>query len=441
MRASRPWPPSSAPPWPSAATGSSCSTATRSAPTSARAWLPARRPRHQHRPHRLCRRQAVQARGGRAGGGHLPLPGGPRPGPHQVDNFVEVTWPRRVDLRRARRQGPVRQGPGRRDQELHRRVRPLRAAGDPEIVLHRGRERRRLGPPGDRLAGGQPAHHPHRPLRDDPGRPARPHLASDGGDRPEELVAAGRGRGGDLAVTDHDTVAAVAEARAAGERLGSRCWPAARSPPPSGTGSSTCCCTARACSSRTWPTPSRWPAGPGRAQPGHRRAAGASAGSATPTPSRSPGQCACRGPTSPGRWSPGVVADVAEAFDRYLSSGRPAYVPAPSVSLTDAVAIAAKAGGWPCWPTRAGWPTPSATGWWARPWRSTGRGLALPARRRPAPVPGRPGRAARPAGHRRVRLRPAQAGRARRHGPGRQRERPRRAAGRLRDRLASAGPG
>ena len=39
----------------------------------------------------------------------------------------------------------------------------------------------------------------------------------------------------------------------------------------------------------------------------------------------------------------GVVADVAEAFDRYLSSGRPAYVPARA--LTDAVAIAAKAGG------------------------------------------------------------------------------------------------
>jgi hypothetical protein len=41
----------------------------------------------------------------------------------------------------------------------------------------------------------------------------------------------------------------------------------------------------------------------------------------------------------------GVVADVAEAFDRYLSSGRPAYVPAPGVPVTDAVAIAAKAGG------------------------------------------------------------------------------------------------
>ena len=41
----------------------------------------------------------------------------------------------------------------------------------------------------------------------------------------------------------------------------------------------------------------------------------------------------------------GAVADVAEAFDRYLSSGRPAYVPAPAVPVTDAVALAAKAGG------------------------------------------------------------------------------------------------
>jgi predicted metal-dependent phosphoesterase TrpH len=41
----------------------------------------------------------------------------------------------------------------------------------------------------------------------------------------------------------------------------------------------------------------------------------------------------------------GVVTEVAEAFDRYLSAGRPAYLPAPSVPLTDAVALAAKAGG------------------------------------------------------------------------------------------------
>ncbi|HEX8928598.1 MAG TPA: hypothetical protein VGA45_06775, partial [Actinomycetota bacterium] len=41
----------------------------------------------------------------------------------------------------------------------------------------------------------------------------------------------------------------------------------------------------------------------------------------------------------------GAVADVPEAFDRFLSSGRPAYVPAPGVSVTDAVAVAGKAGG------------------------------------------------------------------------------------------------
>src|SRR5215207_352009 len=46
-------------------------------------------------------------------------------------------------------------------------------------------------------------------------------VASDGGDRPEELVAAAATTGVEtLAVTDHDTVAGVAEARAAGDRLG-----------------------------------------------------------------------------------------------------------------------------------------------------------------------------------------------------------------------------
>ena len=122
----------------------------------------------------------------------------------------------------------------------------------------------------------------------------------------------------------------------------------------------------------------------------------ASAGSATPTPPRSPGPAPCRGPTSPGRWSPGVVADVAEAFDRYLSSGRPAYVPAPGVSVTDAVAIAAKAGG----VAVLAHPGRLADGERDRvldeAHRGRGRrdrGLALPARRRPAPVPGRPGRA------------------------------------------------
>ena len=64
----------------------------------------------------------------------------------------------------------------------------------------------------------------------------------------------------------------------------------------------------------------------------------------------------------------GVVADVAEAFDR-LSSGRPAYVPAPGVSVTDAVAIAAKAGGVAvlAHPGRLAAGERDA-GCWARPW-------------------------------------------------------------------------
>ena len=45
--------------------------------------------------------------------------------------------------------------------------------------------------------------------------------ASDGGDDPRALVEAAAAAGVEvLAVTDHDTVAAVAEARAAGLRLG-----------------------------------------------------------------------------------------------------------------------------------------------------------------------------------------------------------------------------
>ena len=130
----------------------------------------------------------------------------------------------------------------------------------------------------------------------------------------------------------------------------------------------------------------------------------------------------------------GVVADVAEAFDRYLSSGRPAYVPAPSVPVTDAVAIAAKAGG----VAVLAHPGRLAAGE-----RDRVLGEAIEAGidgvevwhsqhdAEPAPVPGRPGRAARPAGHRRVRLpRPAQAGRPHRHRQGRQRRRSRRAPGR-----------
>jgi predicted metal-dependent phosphoesterase TrpH len=41
----------------------------------------------------------------------------------------------------------------------------------------------------------------------------------------------------------------------------------------------------------------------------------------------------------------GIVADVAEAFDRYLSNGRPAYVPAPSMAIDEVVKLVHLVGG------------------------------------------------------------------------------------------------
>jgi 3',5'-nucleoside bisphosphate phosphatase len=41
----------------------------------------------------------------------------------------------------------------------------------------------------------------------------------------------------------------------------------------------------------------------------------------------------------------GAVADVAQAFDRYLSNGRPAYVPAPSLPVAEVAALVHSLGG------------------------------------------------------------------------------------------------
>jgi 3',5'-nucleoside bisphosphate phosphatase len=173
-------------------------------------------------------------------------------------------------------------------------------------------------------------------------------LASDGGDRPRELVAAAAAAGvGTLAVTDHDTVAAVAEARAAGERLGVEVLAG-------------CELTAtvgdrvvhvllygegllepdlavavevarRGRDERNRAIGERLERLCGVGYDDAARVAGASALS--------------RAHFARALVARGAVADVAEAFDRFLSSGRPAYVPAPGVSMADAVAVAAKAGG------------------------------------------------------------------------------------------------
>jgi predicted metal-dependent phosphoesterase TrpH len=173
-------------------------------------------------------------------------------------------------------------------------------------------------------------------------------VASDGGDRPEELVAAAAAAGvGVLAVTDHDTVAAVADARAAGRRLGVEVLAGCELTASVGGRvvhvllygegllepdlAEAVEATRRGRDERNLAIGQRLEALTGVGYSEAVEVAGTSVLS--------------RAHFARAMVARGAVADVAEAFDRYLSSGRPAYVPAPSVSATDAVALAAKAGG------------------------------------------------------------------------------------------------
>jgi predicted metal-dependent phosphoesterase TrpH len=172
--------------------------------------------------------------------------------------------------------------------------------------------------------------------------------ASDGGDDPRALVEAAAAAGVEaLAVTDHDTVAAVAEARVAGLRLGvevlAGCELTAEVggrvvhvllygegllAPDLGEAVEA---ARRGRHARNLAVGERLRELTGV---GYEEAAAIAGDSALSRAHFARALVARR-----------VVADVAEAFDRYLSSGRPAYVPAPSVSVTDAVALAGKAGG------------------------------------------------------------------------------------------------
>jgi 3',5'-nucleoside bisphosphate phosphatase len=173
-------------------------------------------------------------------------------------------------------------------------------------------------------------------------------LASDGGDRPEELVAAAAAAGVEvLAVTDHDTVAAVPAARAAGARLGVEVLAGCEVTATVGDRvvhvllygegllepdlADAVEVARRGRTDRNLAIGERLERLTGVGHADAVQVAGASALS--------------RAHFARALVAKGAVADVAEAFDRYLSSGRPAYVPAPSVSVTDAVALAAKAGG------------------------------------------------------------------------------------------------
>ena len=171
-------------------------------------------------------------------------------------------------------------------------------------------------------------------------------VASDGGDRPEELVAAAATTGVEtLAVTDHDTVGGVAEARAAGERLGVEVLAGCELTATVGD---------RVVHVLVY--------GEGLLEPELAHAVEAARrgrsernlaigerlerlwGSATTTPSAWPGPASCPAPTTPGRWSPAGRGRRGRGL-RPLPVVRPAYVPAPPVPVTDAVALAAKAGG------------------------------------------------------------------------------------------------
>jgi predicted metal-dependent phosphoesterase TrpH len=173
-------------------------------------------------------------------------------------------------------------------------------------------------------------------------------LASDGSDRPTELVAAAAAAGvGTLAVTDHDTVAAVAPARAAGERLGIEVLAGCEVTATVGDRvvhvllygegllkpdlADAVELARRGRDERNLAIGERLERLTGVGYADAVEVAGASVLS--------------RAHFARALIARGAVADVAEAFDRYLSSGRPAYVPAPGVSVTDAVALAAKAGG------------------------------------------------------------------------------------------------
>jgi 3',5'-nucleoside bisphosphate phosphatase len=172
--------------------------------------------------------------------------------------------------------------------------------------------------------------------------------ASDGSDPPQALVAAVAAAGiGVLAVTDHDTITAVAAAQQAGRRLGVEVLAGCEL---------TTTIAGRVVHLLVYGQGLLDPdlgeaveaARRGRLERnhaigqrlqqltgvGHQQAMAIAGGSAL-----------SRAHFARALLAAGVVGEVAEAFDRYLSAGRPAYVPAPSVPLADAVALASKAGG------------------------------------------------------------------------------------------------
>ena len=246
-----------------------------------------------------------------------------------VEVFVDTSVEECAD---ARREGPLRQGVLGRDQGVHRGQRPVRGAGEPRGPhRHRVRRRRRRARPRSSPRSRRAASSAARSPRSGPRR-ADLHshtVASDGSLAPAALVALAAECGvAVLAVTDHDTLAGVPEALAAGRgprrarrarrRAVGEARPRAR-------------CTCWATSARRRPQPLGGPAGgaagrPRGARPAHRGAP------------RGDRRADRRSPTSPARAAGAIgrphVADALvaaghardrqDAFDRYLGDGGPA---------------------------------------------------------------------------------------------------------------------
>ena len=101
-----------------------------------------RRPRRERPPGRRGRPAVRRRRRRRPRPAHQPVPRRPRPGPRRRTTrpgcrSSRCSSTRRIEVcERARPEGPLRQGPGRRDHRLHRHRRPLRGArGRPSCVL------------------------------------------------------------------------------------------------------------------------------------------------------------------------------------------------------------------------------------------------------------------------------------------------------------------
>jgi len=173
-------------------------------------------------------------------------------------------------------------------------------------------------------------------------------LASDGSDTPLELVGAAAAAGIEvLAVTDHDTVEGLGQALAAGERAGVQVLPGCEV-----TGDVDGRVVHLLAYGEGLLTPGAIDrvAAVRRDRQQRNLRVGAELEALTGVGYADALELAGGAALSRAHFARalvrrGAVADVAEAFDRYLSNGRPAYVPAPPLPVDEVVALVHAIGG------------------------------------------------------------------------------------------------